>query len=88
VYPDLSQSLAMTIGGIGDLDEVDAGAWRRLAADSGLGSQVPRAVQRFAGRVVESARLVRDTSRAEGWHRPVLDEIVELAERRAQQLEV
>jgi len=87
VYPDLSQSLAMTIGGIDDPDEVDTGAWRRLAADSGLGSQVPRAVQTFAGRVVESARVVRDASRAEGWHRPVLDEIVELAQRRAQQLQ-
>ncbi|MBM2822836.1 MAG: type toxin-antitoxin system HipA family toxin [Thermoleophilia bacterium] len=88
VYPNLSQSLAMTIGGIDDPGEVDAGAWRRLAGDSGLGSQVPRAVQSFAGRVVENARVVRDASRAEGWHRPVLDEIVELAERRAQQLEL
>jgi serine/threonine-protein kinase HipA len=87
VYPDLRQSLAMTIGRIDDPDEVDTGAWRRLAADSGLGSQVPRAVQTFAGQVVESARAVRDASRVEGWHRPVLDEIVELAERRAQQLE-
>jgi len=87
VYPDLSQSLAMTIGGIDDPDEVDTSAWRRLASDSGLGSQVPRAVQTFADRVVESARVVRDASRAEGWHGPVLDEIVALAERRAQQLE-
>ena len=88
VYPDLSQSLAMTIGGIDNPDEADARAWRRLAAVSGLGSQVPRAVQTFAGRVVENARVVRDASRAEGWHRPVLDEIVELSERRAQQLEL
>jgi serine/threonine-protein kinase HipA len=88
VYPDLSQSLAMTIGGIDDPDEVDTSAWRRLASDSGLGSQVPRAVQTFADRVVESARVVRDASRAEGWHRPVLDEIVALAERRAQRLEL
>lgn len=86
VYQGLSRSLAMTIGGVDDPDEVDAAAWRRLAADSGLGSQVPRAVQQFAERVVESARVVRHTARAEGWHRPVIDEIVELSESRMRQL--
>lgn len=88
VYPELSRSLAMTIGDVDDPDRVDAAAWRRLAADSSLGAQVPRAVQTFAGRVVESARVVRDASRAEGWHRPLLDQIVELSQQRAQQLDL
>jgi serine/threonine-protein kinase HipA len=87
VYVELSRSLAMTIGGVDDPDDIDAAAWRRLATDSGLGAQVPRAVQAFAGRVVQSARVVRDASRVEGWHRSVLDEIVDLAETRARQLE-
>jgi len=87
VHPELNRSLAMTIGGIDDPDRVDAAAWRRLAADSGLGAQLPRAVQVFAGQVVESARVVSEAARAEGWHRPVLDQIVELSERRARQLE-
>lgn len=85
VYPGLSHSLAMTVGGEDDPDAVDAATWRRLAAESGLGGQLPRAAAAFAQRVVESARFVRDAARIEGWHRHVLDEIVELAERRAKQ---
>ena len=88
VYPELSRSLAMTIGGTADPDEVDASSWRRLAADARLGTQLVRATQTFAGRVVDGARAVRDASRVEGWHRPVIDEIVQLAERRARQLEL
>jgi serine/threonine-protein kinase HipA len=88
VYPELSGSLAMAIGGIDDPDEVDARAWRRLAADAGLGGQLPRAIREFAARVVDSASVVRDSARVEGWHRPVLDEIVEHATRRAHRLEV
>lgn len=86
VYPELHRSLAMTIGGIEDPDAVDADAWRRLADDAGLGGQLPRLVREFADRVVESARVVRDAARVEGWHRPVLDEIVEAAETRARGL--
>ena len=87
VYPELSRSLAMTIGGIDDPDAVDADAWRRLAVEAGLGAQLPRAIREFGERVVASTRAVRDTARAEGWHRPVLDEIVALAERHGRQLE-
>ncbi len=83
VYPTLHRSLAMMIGGAGDPDAIGSPAWRRLADDAGLGGQLPRLVHEFAGRLVESAQVVRDTARAEGWHRPVLDEIVAHATRRA-----
>jgi serine/threonine-protein kinase HipA len=86
VYPELHRSLAMTIGGLDDPDQIDLAAWRRLASESGLGTQVARAVQDFAERVVAAARATRDTAQAEGWHRPVVDVIVELAEARARQL--
>jgi serine/threonine-protein kinase HipA len=86
VYPDLASSLAMSIGGVGDPDAVDSPAWRRLADHAGLGGQLPRLVQELSDRVVESARVVRDTARVERWHRPVLDEIVEQAARRARRL--
>lgn len=88
VYPDLNRALAMTVGGVDDADEIDLAAWRRLAENSGLGApQVARAVGDFSVRVVASARAARETARAEGWHRPVIDEIVTLAERRAGRLE-
>lgn len=86
VYPDLAGSLAMSIGGVDDPDAVDSPAWRRLADDADLGGQLPRLVRELSDRVVESARVVRDTARAEGWHRPVLGEIVEQATRRARRL--
>ncbi len=86
VYRELSRSLAMTIGEIDAPDQVDASAWRRLAASAGLGGQLPRAVRVFAEHIVAGARVTRDDARAEGWHRPVLDEIVESCEKRARQL--
>jgi serine/threonine-protein kinase HipA len=88
VYPDLHRSLAMTIGGVDDPDEVDAAAWRRLASASGLGAQVPRAVGAFSERVVSAARAQRDTALSEDWHRPLADRIVDLCEARARQLEL
>jgi serine/threonine-protein kinase HipA len=87
VYPELQRSLAMSIGGIDDPDAIGIAAWQSLASHSGLGTQVPRVVQGFAERVVANGRAVGDASRAEGWHRPVVDEIVGVAERRAAQLE-
>ncbi len=86
-YPELHGDLAMTIGGVAAPDDVDEAAWRRLAADCGLGApQLVRSVRDFGARVAQCARAVRDMARAEGWYRPLLDEIVALAERRAPRL--
>lgn len=87
VYADLNPRLAMRIGGIDDPDAVDLATWQALAVESNLGTQVTRAVPEFARRVVTTARAVRELSLAEGWHRPVIDEIVAVTRRRAAQLE-
>jgi serine/threonine-protein kinase HipA len=86
VYSGLTQELAMSVGGVRDPADVDAAAWRRLAAETGLGAQVPRAVAAFAERAVAAARAARDESVGEGWHRPTIDRIVEGVERRATQM--
>ncbi|MCZ7588804.1 MAG: type II toxin-antitoxin system HipA family toxin [Gaiella sp.] len=86
VYADVNPRLAMRIGAVDDADAVDLAAWSSLAVESGLGAQVTRTASAFAARVVASARALRELSRAEGWHRPVLDGIVALAERRAARL--
>ncbi|MHB1537451.1 MAG: HipA domain-containing protein [Solirubrobacteraceae bacterium] len=86
-YADVNPELALAIGDELDPERVGAGHWSDLAYDLDLN---PRAFERARG---DLARLVparaaelRDEARAAGWHRPILDEIVEIAGRRARRL--
>jgi len=76
----------MLIGGVEDPARVDEESWRRMAEECGLGGQMPRVVQNLLTRALRCARVTRDAALAEGWHEPVIDEILALAERRAAQL--
>jgi len=80
---DLTPSLAMSIGGEADPDAVGTDAWRQLARDVGLGGRIVAQVRADTERIVEAARANRELAGAEGWHRPVIDRIVALAEARA-----
>lgn len=86
IYPGLSRKLAMAIGGARDPDAVDAGAWRRLAREAGLGGGIVGIVREHAQRVVDAARTARGVARDEGWHHVVIDDIVRVAEQRALRL--
>lgn len=86
VHPELTQRLAMTIGGEAEPARVDAAAWQRLAAECGLGGGLPARVRERAGSIVEAARAVREQAREHGWHDAVLDRIVAIAEARAAQI--
>jgi len=86
VYPDVTDRMAMTIGGVEDPGEVDLAAWRRLAVDCGLGGQLVGVVQRGAADVLRCAEEVGRTAKAEGWGRPVIDSIVDLCRERSEQL--
>jgi serine/threonine-protein kinase HipA len=85
-YESSEPALAMSIGGVDDPEEVDIGAWRRLAADAGLGAQLPALVVERAGRIIRCAEALALTARAEEWHRPILDRILALMKERARQL--
>jgi serine/threonine-protein kinase HipA len=87
VYPDLNQELALSIGDEFDPAKTGAGQWSDLAYDFRLN---PRAFERqrrqLARLVPTQARELADQARAEGWHRPILDEILVLIAQRAEQL--
>jgi serine/threonine-protein kinase HipA len=86
VYPDVADRLAMRIGGAEDPAEVGLAAWERLAAECGLGSQIGRFVRQWSGEVATAAEELRDQARAEGWHRPAIDSIVDVCRERAGRL--
>ncbi len=83
---DLKPEMAMLIGGVEDPARVDAGSWRGMGAECGLGGQILLHIEGLLVRALRCARATREAAVAEGWHEPVIDEIVALAERRAAQL--
>jgi serine/threonine-protein kinase HipA len=85
VYPALTTRLAMSIAGIDDPAAVDLAAWQSMLNEAGFRPQ-PEQLAREAEAVLESARTTRTAAQAEGWYRPVLDEIVAVAETRTAQL--
>ncbi len=86
VYPEVTSRLAMRIGGVDDPADVGPGAWRQLATECGLGGQLGRFVREWTGEIATQAVGLCDRARAEGWHRPVIDRIVEVCRRRAERL--
>jgi serine/threonine-protein kinase HipA len=86
VYPELTSRLAMSIGGEGDPARVSMASWARLAEESGLGGQLSGFVRRWAGEVLAAAESCQRAARDEGWHRPVIDSIVDVCRERAGRL--
>lgn len=86
IYPELTAQMAMAVGEIDDPDQVDLAAWTRLADEAGLGAVIGGVVQRQAQAVLRSAGKVAREVQAEGWHRPVIDAIVDVCRERAGRL--
>jgi len=86
VYEDLAKPMAMSIGGTLEPDEVDLAAWDRLATEGAVGRQLTGFVRTWAEEVLAAAGQLRDLARAEGWHRPVIDAIVDTCRERAGRL--
>jgi serine/threonine-protein kinase HipA len=86
VYEGSEPALAMRIGSIADPERVDIAAWRRLGTDAGIGSQLPALVAQRSERMLDRGNELLVSAKQEGWHRPVLDRIVALMERRARQM--
>lgn len=84
VYPQIDNSLAMAIGGNADPDTLDGGDLYDLAEDCGLNyGELSREWVRVATATLRSAEKVADEARNEDWHRPVVDQIVDVARERA-----
>ncbi len=86
VYPELTSRMAMSVGGVDDPEEVDLATWGRLASESGLGGQLPGLVRTWSADVLARAEEAREGAMEEGWHRPVIDRIVDVCRERADRL--
>jgi len=83
VYPALTTRLAISVDGIEDPAVVDLHAWTAMLRDAGFGPQ-PGQLRREVDGVLGAVHATRAIS--QGWHRPIVDEIVAVAEARAAQL--
>jgi serine/threonine-protein kinase HipA len=85
VYPGLTKRLAMSIAGKDDPDDIDQDAWLEMLRDNGFRPQA-RQLESDVAEIVQCSVSTLNVARAEGWHRPVLDEIHEVLRTRAGQL--
>ena len=82
VYPEVTDRMAMSIGGVDDPREVDIDAWVRLSEECGFGGGVGPLLRKRARMVLRSAENYQALARKNGWHRPVVDAIVDLCRER------
>jgi serine/threonine-protein kinase HipA len=87
-YPGIDSSLAMSIGENADPDSLDGGDLFDLAEDCQLNyGELSREWKRFAAMTLRAAERVADIARDEGWHRPVVDDVVAIARSRATRID-
>jgi serine/threonine-protein kinase HipA len=91
VYPDITDRMAMKIGGIDDPEEVDMAAWGRLAEECELGGGIAPLIRRRAKAALKAAEIWRTdpwvgAQKSLALHRDVLDAIVDVCRRRTMQL--
>ncbi|HEV7943420.1 MAG TPA: type II toxin-antitoxin system HipA family toxin [Solirubrobacteraceae bacterium] len=78
-YPELSTELALGIGDELDPNKISSIHWSDLAEDFGLNvSAFARVRRQLTERVASEAIGLRDEARAEGWHHPCIDVILEV----------
>lgn len=86
VYPDVTDRMAMAIGGVFEPAAVDLEAWRQLADECGLGGGMGTIVKKRAARILQVAESQREIFESSGHHRPVIDAIVDVCRERAERL--
>jgi serine/threonine-protein kinase HipA len=86
VYPEVTERMAMAIGGVEDPEQVGPAAWSRLAEECGFGGGIVPLVRKKAGWVLRAAENWRDLAAKQGWHGPVIDAIVDVCRRRVARL--
>lgn len=86
---DVTTRMAMLIGGEEEPAAVNEEQWLRLATDCGVnGPLLLRDLRALATRVRECAGAVAGTATAEGWYRPVIDQILAVIDDRAASFDV
>lgn len=84
VYPDLSPKLSLSVGDELNPDTITQIHWSDLADDFGLRAGAFELVRRqLVTRVRTAAHRLREQARAEGWHHPCIDAILDVIEHRA-----
>jgi serine/threonine-protein kinase HipA len=84
VYPELSTELALSVGDELNPDAITSIHWSDLANDFGLNpGSFERARRELMERTTAEAPALREEARAEGWHHPSIDAIVDIIAARA-----
>lgn len=86
VYPDLTDRMAMAIGGVTDPGQVDIHAWERLAEECQLSRGIVQIVRRRTAALLRAVVQWQEDAKQDGWHSDVVDAIVEVCQNRAGQL--
>jgi serine/threonine-protein kinase HipA len=86
VYPEVTDRMAMAIGGIADPDRVDLAAWIRLAEECQLSRGIVPIIRRRTTAVLRAVADWQGAALRDGWHADVIDAIVDVCDRRAAQL--
>ena len=82
VYPEVTDRMAMSIGGVDDPRQVDLDAWARLSEECQFGGGVGPLLRKRAKLTLWSVEANRELAKNNGWHRPVIDAIVDLCRER------
>lgn len=82
VYPEVTDRMAMSIGGVDDPRQVDLAAWTRLSEECQFGGGIGPLLRKRAKLVLRSVEGNRRLAERNGWHRPVIDAIVDLCRER------
>jgi serine/threonine-protein kinase HipA len=82
VYPEVIDRMAMSIGGVEDPRDVDVSAWARLSEECQFSGGVGSLLRKRGRIVLKALDIHRDLAVKKGWHRPVIDAIVELCRER------
>jgi serine/threonine-protein kinase HipA len=84
---DVTARFAMYIAGEDEPEKITRGSWQALARECGLNPTllVPD-LEKLTDKVIECADAVSLQAVAEGWHRPIIDEVIAVIRRRALQI--
>ncbi|UUY03092.1 type II toxin-antitoxin system HipA family toxin [Svornostia abyssi] len=84
VYPELNRRLALSIGDAFAPEEIGPTEWTDFAVDMGFRERFfAQWRNRLAAQVAETAHALRDQAHDEGWHTPLLDDVVSVVDTRA-----
>lgn len=86
VYPDVTDRMAMAIGGETDPMKIDMDAWARLAEECQLSRGIAPIIRRRTSAAVRAVTRWRENAAQDGWHSDVIDAIVDVCQTRAAQL--